>query len=129
MTQHFVTLDVNGYVEAAGFGPIPPDGAIIVDANSDHAVLLRSYVNGANGLVARPLAPEMTRVGNTFSLQPSPAATQVLVYDLIGEELLLDHLTTAQDEALVVELQDAGSYHFEITAPLPYLPRDFEVQV
>lgn len=129
MRQRFITLDADGLVAAVGFGLEPPAGAVIVGNDVSQSVLMRSYIDGPNGLVERPASPQMIRTGNVFSLAASPAGTRILVSDISGQEIMLDHLTAQADEVLEIELVDIGSYQFEITAPLPYMPGVFEVQV
>ena len=123
MNGHYVILDAAGNVVEAGWRRNPPQGAVIVDA-SPVIDLARMYIDGANGLSARPQSPGPVAIEGGYRVSGCPEGTRIQVVDTIGDELLLDYLTAVDQEVVEFSLADAGEYRVMVAAPPPWLPAD-----
>lgn len=128
MKQFFVIIDADGLAESAGYG-YPPEGAIITDGAEGIDAMNRLYVDGANGLVPRPVIPAPVLEGDTVTVASLPEGSLVRVEDLTGMEQMLSHTAGADDTGLTLTLPDAGRYYILIEPPLPYLGAELEFEI
>ena len=125
MKQFFVIIGPDDMVEAAGFG-IVPEGAIIVDNALSVSDLSLLYVDGANGLVPRPVVATPVLSGDDLSIPSGPEGTRLRVIDRITDEVMWEEVTDANLTAYVLTLPDPGTYVVDINPPLPWVPNQTE---
>lgn len=125
MRQHYIIIDGDGLVEAAGFG-VAPEGAVIVGSQMSPFDLSRLYVDGENGLVPRPEAASPTIDGDDLSLPSGPEGTRLRVVDRVSDEIMWEQVTDGELAAYVLTLPDAGTYIVDIAPPPPWLPVQVE---
>ena len=122
----YVVIDENGYVTSGGFNQIVPAGAIVIGNEIDGH---RLFVDGENGLVARPQSPAPVEVIGGYSVADCPTGTRIQVVDTIGDEVLLDYTTITALEVVDFDLPDAGEYCVMVTSPLPYLMTSVRLKI
>lgn len=121
----FVTFDVEGRIERAGFG-VPPEGAVILGLDEKVADLARLYVDGESGLVPRPELPAPTLEGDDLSVPSGPVGTVLSVVDAVSDEIMWQETTDEALAAHVLTVPDPGRYVVSVEPPFPWLPVQVE---
>jgi len=121
---HYIIIDQDGLVISAGCGT-PPEGAIIMD-RAELRDLSRLYVDGANGLVPRPVVPEPTLEGDSLSVPSGPVGTRLRVVDKVSDEILWESVTDETLTAHDLTLADPGIYVVDIAPPSPWIGAQME---
>jgi hypothetical protein len=125
MNSHYVVIDIDGLVSAAGFG-LPPDGAVVVAGGIPLGDLSTLFVDGESGLVPRPDIEAPALDGSTLTIPACPAGSVIRLEDLIGGDILFIRVAEVGDDPIEITLPDAGRYFALIEPPAPYMPSALE---
>ncbi len=125
--KKFIVFDEEGRIERAGFGA-PPENAVIMPSDESVYDLSRLFVDGENGLTARPEVSAPTLYGDSLSVPSGPEGTLLQVIDKMSGDVMWETVTDASLTAHVLTLPDPGQYVVIVEPPFPWLPVQTEFE-
>ncbi|WP_264213216.1 hypothetical protein [Leisingera thetidis] len=122
-------LDPSGvYVTGAGHAPRLSERMIEVPAGMEPSRFMTSYIQDGV-LVPRPVPPSPVPVDGGWEITGCPVGTQVMVFDVIGGELLDQFTAAAGNQDYAFSFPDPGTYRVEVDAPLPFTDTKTVIEV